>query len=75
MAEEKSLAGRALIVVVLTLTTLLLLTLFYYIFDILLLIFMAVLLAIFLRGSATFLAKYTKISEGLQVGLIVLVLG
>ena len=74
MAEEKSFAQRVLIVVVLTITALLLLTLFYKVFDILLLIFMAVLVAVFLRGSATFLAKYTKISEGVQVGLIVLVL-
>ena len=74
MAAEKSFAQRALMVVVLTITALLLLTLFYYVFDILLLIFMAVLLAVFLRGSATFLAKYTKMSEGLQVALIVLVL-
>jgi predicted PurR-regulated permease PerM len=74
MADEKSFAQRALIVVVLAITAILLLTLFYYVFDILLIIFMAVLVAVFLRGSATFLAKYTKMSEGLQVGLIVLVL-
>ncbi len=74
MADQKSFAQRALIVVVLTITAILLLTLFYYVFDILLIIFMAVLVAVFLRGSATFLAKYTKIGEGLQMGLIVLVL-
>jgi predicted PurR-regulated permease PerM len=74
MATEKKFVQRALIVVVLTACAFLLLTLFYYVFDILLLIFMAILVAIFLRGSASYLAKYTKISEGLQVGLIVLVL-
>ncbi len=74
MEAQKSFVQRSLIVVVLTAVVFLLLTLFYYVFDILLLIFMAVLVAVFLRGSASFLAKYTKISEGVQVGLIVLVL-
>ena len=74
MATEKTFVQRALIVIVLLMCAVLGLTLFYYVFDILLLIFFSVLLAVFLRGSASVLAKYTKMSEGLQVGLIVLVL-
>ncbi len=74
MDTERSFVQKSLTVVVLTAVVILLLTLFYQVFDILLLIFMAVLVAVFLRGSASSLAKYTGIGEGLQVGLIVLVL-
>ena len=74
MATENTFVQRALIVVVLTACAILMLTLFYYVFDILLIIFFSVLLAIFLRGTASVLAKYTKMSEGVQVALIVLVL-
>jgi len=74
MESEKTFVQRALIVVVLTAFAILMLTLFYQVFDILLIIFFSVLLAIFLRGSASVLAKYTEMSEGLQVALIVLVL-
>ncbi len=74
MEGEKSFVQRSIIVLVLAACIFLLLTLFYQVFDILLLIFMAVLVAVFLRGSASYLAKYTHISEGLQIGLIVLVL-
>jgi predicted PurR-regulated permease PerM len=41
--------------------------LFFSIFDVILLIFAAVLLAIFLRGVADLVNRYTKISEGLSV--------
>ena len=74
MATENTFVQRALIVVVLTACAILMLTLFYYVFDILLIIFFSVLLAIFLRGTGSVLAKYTKMSEGVQVALIVLVL-
>ncbi|MGE0657010.1 MAG: AI-2E family transporter [Pyrinomonadaceae bacterium] len=47
--------------------TLLLLLFAYYTFDVLLLIFAAALLAIFLRGIADVVARYTKLTEGLSV--------
>lgn len=44
--------------------------LFFSIFDVILLIFAAVLLAVFLRGLADLVNRYTKLSEGLSVLLV-----
>lgn len=44
--------------------------LFFSIFDVILLIFAAALLAVFLRGLADLLNRYTKLSEGLSVLLV-----
>lgn len=64
---------RILTTVGIVFLTLLILLLIYYIFDVILLVFAAVLLAIFLRGLADFVNRYTRLSEGLAV-LVVSVL-
>ena len=64
---------RVLTAVGIVFLTLLILLLIYYIFDVILLVFAAVLLAVFLRGLADFLNRYTRLSEGLAV-LVVSVL-
>lgn len=44
--------------------------LFFSVFDVILLVFAAVLLAVFLRGLADLVNRYTKLSEGLSVLLV-----
>lgn len=63
-ASENSFTRKVLLTVGLVCLTVLLLTLLYFTFDVLLLIFAAALLAIFLRGLADILCKYTNIPEG-----------
>ena len=55
-----------IVVAIVTLTIILVWTL-TYIFDVILLLFAAILLAIFLRGLADLLRRYTRLSEGLSV--------
>jgi predicted PurR-regulated permease PerM len=66
-ASEKSFTRKVLLTIGLVCLTILLLVLFYFTFDVLLLIFAAALLAIFLRGLADVVCRYTNITEGLAV--------
>lgn len=65
--KEYSFVQKTGIAVGIVFFSILLLLLFYYTVDILLLIFSAVLIAIFLRGLAVPLSRFTKISEGWAV--------
>ncbi len=65
---------RVFIVVGVVLAVILIVLLIYYTIDVLLLVFGAVLLAIFLRGLASLINRYTKISEGAAVLLVSLLL-
>ncbi|MEP6900646.1 MAG: hypothetical protein ABJA66_02785 [Actinomycetota bacterium] len=65
---------RVFIVVGVVLAVILVVLLIYYTIDVLLLVFGAVLLAIFLRGLADLINRYTKISEGAAVLLVSLLL-
>jgi predicted PurR-regulated permease PerM len=59
--------GQVLIAVGIIVMTVLLILLVYFILDIILLIFSAILLAVFLRGLADFLKKYTRVPESFSV--------
>jgi len=72
--NEKGFAGKVLIAVGIVLLVVLLLVLVYFVLDVLLLIFAAVLLAIFLRGLADLVCRYTNIPEGWAVGVVSLIL-
>ena len=61
---------KVLIAVGIALLAYLLYLLFFSIFDVILLVFAAVLLAVFLRGLADLVNRYTKLSEGLSVLLV-----
>ena len=61
---------RVLTTVGIIFLTLLILLLIFYIFDVILLVFAAVLLAVFLRGLADFVNRYTRLSEGWSVLLV-----
>ncbi len=69
-SSEKSFTTKVLIAVGIVLLTYLLYQIVVETFDIILLIFAAVLLAIFLRGLADLTRRYTKLSEGLSVLLV-----
>ncbi len=58
---------KILIVVAIVTLTIILVWMLTYIFDVILLLFAAILLAIFLRGLADLLRRYTRLSEGLSV--------
>ena len=68
--SRKSYIQKVLIAVGIALLTYLLYQLFFSIFDIILLIFAAVLIAVFLRGLADLLNRYTKLSETMSVLLV-----
>ncbi len=65
---------RVLITAAVLTAALSLIAFIYYAFDVLLLFFAGVLLAIFLRGLADLTRRYTKLSEGLSVLLVSLIL-
>lgn len=65
---------KVLIVVGVVLTAILVTLFIYYTIDVVLLLFGAVLLAIFLRGLADLLNRYTKISEGMAILVVSLLL-
>lgn len=69
-ASDNSFSRKVLVTIGLVCLTILLLTLVYYTFDVLMLIFAAALLAIFLRGLADAVCRYTGIGEGLAVLLV-----
>ncbi|MEK7855941.1 MAG: AI-2E family transporter [Acidobacteriota bacterium] len=66
-ASDNGISRKGLIAVGLVCLTVLLAALIYFTFDVLLLIFAATLLAVFLRGLADLLCKYTNIPEGWAV--------
>ncbi len=66
-ASDNGFSRKVLIAVGLVCLTLLLLVVVYFTLDVILLIFAAALLAIFLRGLADILCKYTSIPEGWAV--------
>ena len=71
---NQTFANRVLTAVAIILAALLFVLLIYYAFDVILLLFAGVLLAIFLRGLADLTRRYTKLSEGLSVMLVSLLL-
>ncbi len=72
--EKRSFVELVLITVGVILAAILAVLFVYYTIDVILLLFGAILLAIFLRGLADLLNHYTKISEGLSVLLVSLIL-
>ncbi len=66
-ASDNGFSRKVLIAVGLVCLTVLLAALIYFTFDVLLLIFAAALLAVFLRGLADLLCRYTNIPEGWAV--------
>lgn len=74
MKTEQTFTQKVLITVSIVVLAILLIAGFLYVFDVIVLLFAAVLLAIFLRGLADLLNKYTKISEGASVLLVSLIL-
>ncbi len=77
-ASDNSFTRKILLTIGLVCLTVLSLILLYFTFDVVLLIFAAALLAIFLRGLADILCKYTSVPEGWSVlavsGLILFLL-
>ncbi len=65
---------KVLIVVGIVILAILLVLAIIYVFDVILLLFAAILLAIFLRGLADLINRYTKLSEGLSVLLVSILL-
>jgi predicted PurR-regulated permease PerM len=72
--DKNDFVERVLIVVGVVGATILVVLLIYFAVDVLLLLFGAILLAIFLRGLAHLVNRYTKLSEGLSVLLVSLLL-
>ncbi|HLM01355.1 MAG TPA: AI-2E family transporter [Pyrinomonadaceae bacterium] len=76
IVENRTFTHRVLIIVAVVTLTILLVWGAIYVIDVILLVFAAVLLAVFLRGLAELTRRYTKLSEGLSVLLVaVLLLG
>jgi predicted PurR-regulated permease PerM len=72
--SKQDFTNRVLIIVIIVALTILLSWAVIYVFDVILLLFGAILLAIFLRGLANLVRRYTRLSEGLSVLLVSLVL-
>ncbi len=68
--SERTYIQKVLIAVGIVLFTYLLYQLFFSVFDIILLVFASVLLAVFLRGLADLVNRYTKLSETMAVLLV-----
>lgn len=74
--EKNGFIKRVLTIVGIVTFVILLVWVFTYVFDVILLLFAAILLAVFLRGLADLLNRYTKLSEGMSVLLVsVLLIG
>jgi predicted PurR-regulated permease PerM len=71
---QPTFAKRVLINISLVLLVVLLIFIVIYVFDVILLLFGAILLAIFLHGLANILRRYLRLSEGLSVLLVSLLL-
>ena len=65
---------KVLVVVGIVILAVLLVLAVIYVFDVILLLFGAILMAIFLRGLADLVNRYTKLSEGLSILLVSLLL-
>lgn len=74
MKTEQTFTKKVLITVSIVVLAVLLIAGFLFVFDVIVLLFAAVLLAIFLRGLADILNRYTKISEGASVLLVSFIL-
>ena len=72
--SKQDFTKRVLITVSIVSLTILLIWAFIYVFDVVLLLFAAILLAIFLRGLADLVNRYTRLSEGLSVLLVSIIL-
>lgn len=72
--SKQDFTKRVLIIVSIVSLTILLIWTFIYVFDVVLLLFAAILLAIFLRGLADLVNRYTRLSEGLAVLLVSVIL-
>ncbi len=68
--SERTYIQKVLIAVGIVLFTYLLYQLFFSVFDIILLVFASVLLAVFLRGLADLVNRYTRLSETMAVLLV-----
>ncbi len=68
--SQPSFAKRVLINISLVLLVALLVFFLFYVFDVILLLFGAILLAIFLHGLANIVRRYSRLSEGLSVLLV-----
>ena len=73
-ATDQGFTRKVFVVVGIVALVVVFLALVYFTFDVLLLIFGAVLLAVFIRGLADLLAKYTPIPESLSVLTVTLLL-
>jgi predicted PurR-regulated permease PerM len=71
---ETSFAKRVLINISLVLLMLLIVFVVFYVFDVILLLFGAILVAIFLHGLANISRRYLRLSEGLSVLLVSVIL-
>lgn len=74
ITSDKTYVEKALIAVGLAFLAYLVYQLFFSVFDVVLLIFAAVLLAVFLRGLADLVNRYTKLSEGMSVLVVTILL-
>jgi predicted PurR-regulated permease PerM len=74
MTESQNFTRRVLTVVGIVALTILLVWALMYVFDVILFLFAAILLAIFLRGLADLLNRYTRLSEGWSVLVVSLIL-
>jgi predicted PurR-regulated permease PerM len=72
--QNRGFVEKMLIAVGVILAAILMVLFVYYTIDVILLLFGAILLAIFLRGLADLLNRYTKLSEGLSVLVVSLIL-
>lgn len=72
--SKQDFTNRVLIIVSIVTLTILLIWAVIYIFEVILLLFGAILLAIFLRGLADLVNRYTRLSEGLSVLLVSVIL-
>ena len=68
--SQMSFAKRVLINISLVLLVVLLVLILFYVLDVILLLFGAILLAIFLHGLANIVRRYSRLSEGLSVLLV-----
>lgn len=74
IVENRTFTHRVLIVVGIVTLTILLVWGAIYVIDVILLLFAAALLAVFLRGLAELMQRYTKIPEGVSVLLVAVLL-
>ena len=74
-AERKDTAEHALVYLGIAVVAVVLLTLLWYAIDVFLLLFIGIFLAVLLRAPADWLATRTGWSDGVTLGLVILILG